>query len=633
MHMRARALALGLVVAVIPSSYAIARGFGKMRRLPPGMTVPGGGTPVDLSGRPVGGAKPAAPTAAYLAGARIMAAGEGALVIDADTGALIKTDPSGARIGELAIARDAGLMTFDAAARRAYVADRRNDRIAVVDTDQMTLVSTIHTPAEPFGIALTPDRQQLLVSTIADRTLVAYHVANGAEAWRAPLGSEPRGLAISPDGTRALVAYLTTGTVDQIELMAPAGAHRAEHIALATDAAAQRCRRCGNGGDSFARGTFAVAFMGEHQAVAPFQREVPVQDNDGTERTSSYGGGSESPLTHQLAFLGFGDGRVEQVTVPLAQHQPRAVVWDQAHDALYVAGLGNDSVQQWKRASQASIAGGFTLSVAGGATSADRCGPDGLAVTPTGNVLVWCSFSRRVGTIAAIDDKGALAEAATVNPGPVLVASAMTDKQHQGLLLFHASEAKISQSGALACASCHPDGRADGLSWRIDKRELQTPLLMGRVVGTHPFKWDGTDPTLRASLTSTMKRLGGSGLSRKQTDALAAYLEGLRAPRTPTRDTTQVARGRKLFDAEGCRSCHDGPAYTDRERHKLMGTLKQSDTPSLLGLAASAPYFHDGSAATLEALLHDRGAVHGMADTARMSEAQVADLTAFLDTL
>jgi len=53
----------------------------------------------------------------------------------------------------------------------------------------------------------------------------------------------------------------------------------------------------------------------------------------------------------------------------------------------------------------------------------------------------------------------------------------------------------------------------------------------------------------------------------------------------------------------------------------------------LVGLAASAPYFHDGSAATLEALLRDRGAVHGMAETSKLTDTQVADLTAFLETL
>ncbi len=98
----------------------------------------------------------------------------------------------------------------------------------------------------------------------------------------------------------------------------------------------------------------------------------------------------------------------------------------------------------------------------------------------------------------------------------------------------------------------------------------------------------------------------------------------------------QVARGKKVFDSAevGCRGCHDGANYTDQVTHKFSGsTLAEADTPSLVGLAASAPYFHDGSAATLEALLRDRGAVHGMAETAKLSDQQIADLIAFLETL
>jgi hypothetical protein len=617
MHMRTRKLALGVLAAALPTSYAVAK------------ALPRFGVPeFQMAGRPLGGGEVASITAAHLTGARIMAADDGALVIDADSGALIRTDRNGKNIGQVAIARDAGLMTFDPIDWVAYVADRRNDRIAVVKVDKMAIVSSIKTPAEPYGVALTPDRKTLLVSTIADRTLVAYDVASGGALWHTSLSSEPRGVAISPDGTRALVAYLTTGTVDELNLRV--GMHRAEPIALSTAEAPRRCRRCGNDGDSFARGAFAVTFMGEHQAVVPFQREVPVQASETTERTGSYGGGAESPITHQVAFLGFEDGRVDQSTAQIAQHQPHALAWDRMHDALYIAGLGSDSVMQIRNASQASIRLGATLAVG---TDADRCGPDGLAIGPTGNVLVWCSFSRSVQQIGAIDSEGAFAVDTKLTAGPALVASAMTPKQHTGLELFHAAEPRVSQRGSLACASCHPDQRADGLSWRIDKHELQTPILAGRMVGTHPFKWDGTDATLRDSLTSTMKRLGGAGLSKRETDSLAAYLESLPTVRTPRRDVSQVARGRKLFESEGCAGCHQGPSYTDQERHKFSGTLRESDTPSLRGLAASAPYFHDGSATTLEALLRDRGAVHGMADTSRLSEQQVADLSAFLETL
>ncbi|HSS01491.1 MAG TPA: c-type cytochrome [Kofleriaceae bacterium] len=624
--MRTHKLVLGVLAAAVPTSLAVAKAF-------PSFGVP----ELQLASRPLGGAQVASPTPAYLAGSRIMAVDDDALVIDADSGALLRTDALGRGTGELAIGRDAGLLTVDPVDRVAYVADRRNDRIAVVmidKADRMTLASSIKTAVEPYGVALTPDRQTLLVTAIADRTLAAYDVASGVERWHTPLSSEPRGVAISPDGSRALVAYLTTGTVDEFRLD-DAGMHRAAPIALglatATAGVARRCRHCGNGGDSFARGAFAVTFLGEHQAVVPFQRETPVQSSPGTpESSGTYGGStSEAPISHQLAFLGFGDGVVGQVTAQIAQHQPRALAWDRTHDALYVAGLGSDSVLQIRNASQASIALGGVFSLG----ERERCGPDGLAITPAGDVMVWCSFSRSVERVMAIDSEGAFAGAPKVGEGPSLIASAMTAKQHAGMVLFHAAEPRVSMRGALACASCHPDQRADGLSWRIDQHVLQTPVLAGRMVGTHPFKWDGTDATLRDSLTSTMKRLGGTGLSKRETDSLAAYLEALPSVRTPHRDASQVARGRKLFEAEGCAGCHFGASYTDQERHKFSGTLRQSDTPSLLGLAASAPYFHDGSASTLEVLLRDRGAVHGMADTARLSDQQVADLTAFLETL
>ncbi|HEX5060562.1 MAG TPA: c-type cytochrome, partial [Kofleriaceae bacterium] len=341
----------------------------------------------------------------------------------------------------------------------------------------------------------------------------------------------------------------------------------------------------------------------------------------------------ESPITHQLAFLGTNKERTNQIVATISQHQPRALAWDSAHDALYVAGLGSDSIIQLKNASQVGIAEGVSASLTKGK---DRCGPDGIAVGQDGNLFIWCSFTRSVTTLEVIDGKGKLATAAKIDAGESLVASSLNEKQHEGLVLFHSSQPQISARGSLACASCHPDGRADGLSWRIDKHELQTPLLAGRIVDTHPYKWDGGDADLPASLTGTMKRLGGFGITKEQTGALASYLETLQKPTVPTHDAQQIARGEKLFDSAevGCRTCHDGKQFTDQDKHKFQAaTLPEADTPSLIGVAASAPYYHDGSAATLEALLRDRGNVHGMAETAKLSDSQVADLIAFLESL
>ena len=608
-HMRRPVLAAGLITAAFATP-ALAKMIAPFEAAPPTF---------QLAGRPLGGATPAAATAPFLTSSRIAALADGALVIDADSGNLIRTDRSGTAIAKLAIGTNAGLLAYDPVGKLAYVADRAGNRVAVVEVGEaLSVKRSLATPVEPYGVALSPDRSTVMVTTIADRALVAFDTATGKERWRTALGREPRGLAVSPDGTRALVAYLATGTVDQIDLLET---HAAEHVALSTAIA----RPQAGSGATFARGSFAVTFMGEHEAVVPFQRETPVQASDGGERTGSYGGGFEPPVTHQLAFLGFDKGGTKQAVATIAQHQPRALAWDGAHDALYVAGMGTDTLLQIKNASQISINVGATANLKSG----EACGPDGVAVAPDGGVLVWCSFTRSV-------ERVDFAATAKVAAGPSVAPSALSDKQHQGLVMFHTASRQVSQNGSMACASCHPDGRADGLSWRIEKRELQTPVLDGRLAGTHPFKWDGTDATLKDSMTSTMKRLGGTGLDKDQTDALASYLEALPAPRTPSEDKTMVARGKQLFESAelGCTSCHDGTSYTDGERHKLASaTLPEAKTPSLVGLAASAPYFHDGSAVTIEALLRDRGAVHGMAESAKLSDQQVADLTAYLQSL
>jgi DNA-binding beta-propeller fold protein YncE len=615
----AAALPLGLASAALAEPALAKRMIGDF-----------GAPSFQLLGRPLGGAKPARETPAYLAGQRIFAVGDGALAIDADSGELIRTDRAGKKVASLAIGRNAGLMTYDPVGKLAYVVDRAANRVEVVKVgDRLEAAASYATPAEPYGIALLPDRRTVLVTTIADRTLVALDAVTGRERWRTPLGREPRGIAVSPDGTRALVAYLATGTVDQVDLL---GSHQAEHIALSTQNM-RRGRAGAQSGEAFARGAFTALFLGDREAVVPFQRETPVQAIGGGERTGSYGGGFEPPISHQLAFLGTSRERTRQVVATIAPHQPRALAWDAARDALYVAGLGSDTILQLVNASQVGVAEGMAVVLTNGKK---RCGPDGIAVGADGNLFVWCSFTRSVARLEVVDAQGKLATAATIDHGPALVASSFDEQQHQGFVLFHSAIPQISSRGALACASCHPDGRADGLSWRIDEHELQTPVLAGRIVGTHPYKWDGGDADLAASLTGTMKRLGGFGITKEQTAALASYLETLAKPATPTRDPAQIARGQKLFDSAevGCRSCHDGKQYTDRDKHEFSAaTLPEADTPSLIGLAASAPYYHDGSAATLEALLRDRGKVHGMTETAKLSDAQIADLVAFLESL
>ena len=89
----------------------------------------------------------------------------------------------------------------------------------------------------------------------------------------------------------------------------------------------------------------------------------------------------------------------------------------------------------------------------------------------------------------------------------------------------------------------------------------------------------------------------------------------------------------------GCLVCHPPPLYTDLNAHDV-GTATSDerigpafDTPSLRGLYASAPFFHDGSAPDLLAALSRLSpkGEHDLSDV--LSTAQLQDLIAFLNAL
>jgi cytochrome c peroxidase len=125
-------------------------------------------------------------------------------------------------------------------------------------------------------------------------------------------------------------------------------------------------------------------------------------------------------------------------------------------------------------------------------------------------------------------------------------------------------------------------------------------------------------------------------------DALAAYMDSIEALVSPYVDNHErVMSGEKQFNALGCQSCHTPPLFTDRHLHDVgTGDLRKEknahgrgpsvDTPSLRALWLTAPYFHDGSALTLEDVL-DSGTAHNI--SAVLTSKEVEDLVAYLQSL
>ena len=204
------------------------------------------------------------------------------------------------------------------------------------------------------------------------------------------------------------------------------------------------------------------------------------------------------------------------------------------------------------------------------------------------------------------------------------------------------SEGPLVKGQTISCATCHDPalGFTDGLTHLVGpvrERELarrQTPTLLG-VAHTAPYGWDGRNPTLQAqargAIVSPLEMHASREPTRRELDALAEFQGTLSVPAAvPGKeyDPVRAARGEVLFrtprpvtDPTGefpagsklaCATCHAGPFFTDGKAHRGVvmtgdplfdpgevrpdGTIAGFDTPPLLGLRLTAPYFHDGSA-------------------------------------
>jgi cytochrome c peroxidase len=312
------------------------------------------------------------------------------------------------------------------------------------------------------------------------------------------------------------------------------------------------------------------------------------------------------------------------------------------------------------------------------------CGaPTGLALDTDETLLyVFCRSTYDVATvrIGRRASPGARLDSAPAPTIARLAADPLDESGSRGRRLFHGARDDWS-SGRMGCAGCHPEGRDDGHVWHDvphDKEHrtrphffasknlaeklrdgklghpVQTPMLVGRVNAPGPYGWHAQNPTLLERLAEGFGRHRWNGgevqpkhwMTGERANALVSFLrKGLVPPPRMERELTdEENKGKAIFlsAAAGCTKCHD-PAteLTDRLPYNL-GKIDpppgfEDDentgykTPSLLFVGGTPPYFHDGRAPTLAALVAKNG--DRMGKTSHLSAAERAALVAYLETL
>jgi len=220
-------------------------------------------------------------------------------------------------------------------------------------------------------------------------------------------------------------------------------------------------------------------------------------------------------------------------------------------------------------------------------------------------------------------------------------------------------DTRLSGDGAHSCYGCHvcEKGLTDGLPKAIGANNKTLPRsspTLWNIAYHKEFYWDGRSKTLEdqamaawtkanmgANAEETVKKLnaiagykqqfqkvfGGDATPAFVVKALAAYERTIISGDTAWDkfrggDTAALndsaKRGWQVFQDAKCTNCHDGLLLTDQQYHnvgigmdakepdvgRFTVTKKPEDTgafktPTLRDISKSAPYFHDGSAATL----------------------------------
>ncbi len=342
---------------------------------------------------------------------------------------------------------------------------------------------------------------------------------------------------------------------------------------------------------------------------------------------------------------------------------PRAMTLDSSGRFLFIVNYesNNVAVVQTSRERTSAVEtarpGGFGLQ-SGSVSQLVNVGngPTGVALSRDGKkAWVYNSFDHSLSTLEGLGQNIANVDTRKLN------AHLPSDQQERlspdalagRRLFFSATDARMNNPATgISCGTCHLEGREDGHVWNFPDGPRQTPSLQGRMTArTAPFHWNGEFPNMLAFMTHTVSnRMGGSGVSQAMEVQIAAFIESMPAADNPHKGNTPadvIERGQAAFTKAECGTCHGTETFTDNT-FADVGTYVRSgpvpddmaflpygglNTPSLLGLARTAPFLHDGSAQTLKARImtgksNDR---HGR--TSVLSDGEVDDLVSYLKTL
>jgi cytochrome c peroxidase len=240
-------------------------------------------------------------------------------------------------------------------------------------------------------------------------------------------------------------------------------------------------------------------------------------------------------------------------------------------------------------------------------------------------------------------------------------------------------DVRLSHQGTHGCATCH-DPSSNGSTAHTAAviraqvgRNFDVPTVFNAALSFR-LSWEGkyhsleeqaaaslvSHTTMDSSLEESVARLSRDPVATRRfvaayghgpdgdslLNAIATYERSLVTPDSrfdrwlagdASALTPHELNGYRLFKSLGCVSCHQGVNVGGNlfQRHGVFRPLGRREpvmlrVPSLRNVAQTAPYFHDGSAPTLEDAVRKMGAAQL---NFNLTDEQISTIVAFLDTL
>ena len=214
---------------------------------------------------------------------------------------------------------------------------------------------------------------------------------------------------------------------------------------------------------------------------------------------------------------------------------------------------------------------------------------------------------------------------------------------------FYFNDASLCFQGWQSCASCHSDdARVDGLNWDLLNDGIGNPKNTKSMLLSHrtpPAMSLGVRETAETAVRAGLRSILFTVQPEEVPQAIDEYLKGLTPIPSPivlsNAYAAKIKAGEKIFDSPQtlCSQCHPHGLYTDL-KHYDVGTQNQTDkpsdrfdTPTLVEIWRTAPYLHDGSAATLREVLVDRNPTDRHGRTSQLTPDQLDALITYLLSL